>query len=167
ASAAGPGVPSVEPLPHRFVSVGADLQDLYGVRPRSILSAGKLQNGWFQGGSAGQLMAKLRARPDNLLVSEETVRDFQLHPGDTLHLRLQDGVTKQLKTIPFHYVGVAKEFPTAPKDSFLVANQQYIARSTGSAAVGAFLVQTDGTSPATVARRLRSRLGTSAAVTAL
>jgi putative ABC transport system permease protein len=160
-----PGVKSIEPLQHRFVYVGADLQDLYGVRPQSILSAGKLQNGWFAGGSAKQLMDRLAQRPDNLLVSAETVKDFQLQPGATVRLRLQDGVTKQLKTVPFHYVGVAKEFPTAPKDSFLVANQAYIAKRTGSDAVGTFLVQTDGTSPATVAGAIRSQVGTSAAVT--
>jgi putative ABC transport system permease protein len=98
-------------------------------------------------------------------VSAETVRDFQLHPGDLLRLRLQDGRTKQFKTVAFHYVGVAKEFPTAPSDSFLVANRSYVARATGSDAVGAFLVQTDGTSPAAVAQRLRTELGTSAQVT--
>jgi putative ABC transport system permease protein len=160
-----PGVTSIEPLQHRFVYVGADLQDLYGVRPKTILSAGKLQNGWFAGGTAQQLMNTLAQRPDNLLVSEETVKDFQLRPGATVRLRLQDGVTKQLKTVRFHYVGVAKEFPTAPKDSFLIANQSYIAKSTGSDAVGTFLVQTDGTNPATVAGRIRRQVGTSAAVT--
>jgi putative ABC transport system permease protein len=160
-----PGVKSVEPLQHRFVYVGADLQDLYGVRPESILGAGKLQDGWFQGGTARQLMDRLGTRPDNLLVSAETVKDFQLHPGDTVRLRLQDGVTKQLRTVPFHYVGVAKEFPTAPKDSFLIANQRYIAGATGSDAVGAFLVATDGADPARVARQIRGKLGTSAAVT--
>ncbi|MEA2218731.1 MAG: putative transport system permease protein [Solirubrobacteraceae bacterium] len=160
-----PGVRSVEPLQHRFVYVGADLQDLYGVRPKTILAAGKLQNGWFAGGTARQLMDTLARRPDNLLVSEETVKDFQLQPGATVRLRLQDGVTKQLKTVAFHYAGVAKEFPTAPRDSFLVANQDYIARTTGSDAVGTFLVQTDGTSPATVAGRIRRQVGTSAAVT--
>ena len=29
--------------------------------------------------------------------------------------------------MPFHYVGVAKEFPTAPHDSFLLANADYVA----------------------------------------
>ncbi len=159
------GVKSIEPLQHRFAYVGADLQDLYGVRPASILSAGRLENGWFAGGTAKQLMDTLAQRPDNLLVSAETVKDFQLHPGATVRLRLQDGVTKQLKTVPFHYAGVAKEFPTAPKDSFLIANQAYIAKATGSDAVGTFLVQTDGTSPATVAGRIRRQAGTSAAVT--
>jgi putative ABC transport system permease protein len=160
-----PGVKSIEPLQHRFVYVGADLQDLYGVRPASILSAGKLQDGWFAGGTAKQLMNTLAQRPDNLLISQETVKDFQLQPGATVRLRLQDGVTKKLKTVQFHYVGVAKEFPTAPKDSFLVANQAYIAKATGSDAVGTFLVQTDGTNPATVAGRIRKQVGTSAAVT--
>jgi putative ABC transport system permease protein len=160
-----PGVASVEPLQHRFAYVGSDLQDLYGVRPQSIGAAGKLQNGWFQGGTAKQLMDTLARRPDGILVSAETVKDFQLALGDTIRLRLQDGRTKQFRTVPFHYVGVAKEFPTAPKDSFFVANQSYVAGATGSDAVGAFLVQTDGTSPATVARRLHAQLGTTAKVT--
>jgi putative ABC transport system permease protein len=162
------GARSVEPLQHRFASVGADLQDLYGVRPGSIADAGKLQDvqdGWFAGGTAAQLMDRLARRPDGVLVSVETVHDFQLRPGDLLRLRLQDGRTKQFRTVPFHYVGVAKEFPTAPKDSFLVANERYVAPATGTDAVGAFLVRTDGTSPATVARRMRTVVGTGARVT--
>ncbi len=160
-----PGVRSIEPLQHRFAYVGADLQDLYGVRPETIGAAGKLQDGWFQGGTAGALMKSLLQRPDGLIVSAETVKDFQLHPGDLLRLRLQDGQTKQFKTVPFHYIGVAKEFPTAPKDSFFVANASYVAQATGSDAVGTFLVQTDGTSPATVAQRIRSQVDTTAQVT--
>jgi putative ABC transport system permease protein len=163
--AAVPGVTSVEPLQHRFAYVGADLQDLYGVRPSTIASAGKLQSSWFAGGTADQLMHTLATRPDGLLVSEETVHDFQLNPGDLVRLRLQDGRTKQLKTIPFHYVGVAKEFPTAPKDSFFIANADYVARTTGSPAVGSFLLQTGGNDPAQVAKRVRAVVGTGAAVT--
>jgi putative ABC transport system permease protein len=159
------GVHSVEPLQHRFAYVGSDLQDLYGVRPSTIGSAGKLQDAWFQGGSAQGLMRQLASRPDSVLVSAETVRDFQLHPGDLLRLRLQDGRTKRFRTVPFHYAGVAKEFPTAPTDSFLVTNSSYVARATGSDAVGSFLVQTDGTSLGTVAARVRSAVGTSGQVT--
>jgi putative ABC transport system permease protein len=161
------GVRSVEPLQHRFAYVGADLQDLYGVRPATIGAAGKLQDGWFAGGTADQLMRSLAKRPDGVLVSAETVKDFQLHPGDLVRLRLQDGRTKRYTTVPFHYAGVAKEFPTAPTDSFLVANAGYVARMTGTDAVGSFLVQTDGTSPATVADRVRAHVGTTAQVTDL
>jgi putative ABC transport system permease protein len=158
------GVRSVEPLQHRFAYVGADLQDLYGVRPGTIGAAGKLQDAWFAGGSAKALMSRLAQRPSSVLVSAETVKDFQLHPGDLLRLRLQDGRTRQLRTVPFRYAGVAKEFPTAPTDSFLVANAGYVARMTGSPAVGDFLIQTDGTSPRTVARRVRHVVGTQARV---
>jgi putative ABC transport system permease protein len=159
------GVQSVEPLQHRFAYVGSDLQDLYGVRPQTIGAAGKLQNGWFAGGSAKALMQSLAKHPDGVLVSNETVKDFQLQPGDLVRLRLQDGRTKQFKTVPFHYIGVAKEFPTAPRDSFFVANQSYIATATANDAVGAFLVQTNGSDPARVARHIRAQVGTGAQIT--
>jgi putative ABC transport system permease protein len=160
-----PGVKSVEPMQHRFAYVGSDLQDLYGVRPQSIGAAGELQNAWFQGGTAKGLMTVLAKRPESVLVAAETVRDFQLQPGDPLRLRLQNGRTKQFVTVPFRYAGVAKEFPTAPTDSFLVANADYVARKTGSNAVGDFLVQTDGTAPKQVAGEVRKAVGTGAQVT--
>ncbi|WP_411152835.1 FtsX-like permease family protein [Streptomyces sp. A30] len=161
------GVRHVEPLQHRFAYVGSDLQDLYGVRPETIASATSLQDAYFAGGTAKQLMATLAHRPDALLVSAETVNDFQLSPGDTVRLRVQDSRTKALRTVPFHYAGIVKEFPTAPKDSFFVANASYLAQTTGSDAVGAFLVDTGGTHQKDVAARLRHRLGTAATVTDL
>jgi putative ABC transport system permease protein len=165
--AAVPGVKAVEPLQHRFAYVGSDLQDLYGVRPGTITKATALQDAYFTGGTARQLTHALAARPDSILVSAETVKDFQLSPGDLLNLRLQDGRTKQFTTVPFHYAGVVKEFPTAPKDSFFVANASYVAHKTGSDAVGTFLVDTGGAHIASVADRVRSRLGPSATVTDL
>lgn len=159
------GVAGVEPLQHRYAYIGADLQDLFGVRPATIGRQGMLQDAWFAGGSAAQLMAILARRPDAILVSQETVHDYQLSPGDRLNLRLQDGRTHRFTTVTFHYVGVAKEFPTAPKDSFFVANQAYVTARTGSAAVGSFLIQTDGTSPAVVARRVQRAAGPGAQVT--
>ncbi|MFF7977057.1 FtsX-like permease family protein [Streptomyces sp. NPDC007905] len=161
------GVRHVEPLQHRFAYVGSDLQDLYGVRPTTIAQATSLQDAYFAGGTAQQLMHKLAQRPDNLLVSVETVHDFQLTPGDTVNLRIQDARTKALRAVPFHYAGVVKEFPTAPKDSFFVANASYIARATGSDAVGAFLLDTGGSHQKQVAAQLRGRLGTSATITDL
>ncbi|MGW6156952.1 FtsX-like permease family protein [Streptomyces sp. NPDC055144] len=161
------GVRHVEPIQHRFAYVGSDLQDLYGVRPATVASATSLQDAYFSGGSAATLMKRLAHQPDGLLVSAETVHDFQLTPGDTVNLRIQDAHTKALRTVPFHYVGVAKEFPTAPKDSFFVANAAYVAKTTGSDAVGAFLLDTAGTHQKQIAERLRHQLGTSATVTDL
>jgi putative ABC transport system permease protein len=160
-----PGVRAVEPIQHRFAYVGTDLQDLYGVNPATIASVTALQDNYFQGGTVAQLMHTLATQPDSVLVSAETVKDFQLTPGDTVNLRIQDTRTHQLTTVPFHYVGIVTEFPTAPKDSFFVANAGYIAEHTGSDAVGAFLVDTGGHDSSTVADRIRTAVGTSATVT--
>ncbi len=159
-----PGVKAVEPLQHRFAYVGSDLQDLYGVRPATVVGATRLQDAYFAGGSAKELTGKLAAQPDSLLVSQETVKDFQLSPGDRVTLRLENGRTRQLRNVTFHYAGVAKEFPTAPRDSFLVANADYVTHSTGSDAVGSFLIDTAGGSPARVAARVRAVIGPSAKV---
>ncbi|MFF8950668.1 FtsX-like permease family protein [Streptomyces sp. NPDC014940] len=161
------GVRHVEPLQHRYAYVGADLQDLYGVRPATVARATSLQDAYFSGGTATQLMRRLAQRPDNLLVSAETVHDFQLSPGDNVNLRIQDARTKALRTVPFHYAGIVKEFPTAPKDSFFVANAAYVAKATGSDAVGAFLLDTGGSHQQQIAAHLRRQLGTGATVTDL
>ncbi len=158
------GVRAVEPIQHRFAYVGSDLQDLYGVHPGSIGSVTALQDPYFGGGSAAALMNTLAQQPDSILVSDETVKDFQLQPGDLVNLRLQDRTTQALTTVPFHYVGTVKEFPTAPKDSFFVANADYVARATGNPAVGAWLVDTGGSNQLAVAQALRQQLGTTAAV---
>jgi putative ABC transport system permease protein len=104
-------------------------------------------------------MDTLGASPDSLLVSAETVKDYQLLPGDPVNLRLQDATSGQPITVAFRYVGIVNEFPTAPKDSFFVANASYVAAQTHSDAVGAFLVDTGGQDVTTVAEEVRSRLG--------
>ncbi|HEY4026670.1 MAG TPA: FtsX-like permease family protein [Candidatus Dormibacteraeota bacterium] len=159
------GVRSVEPLQHRFAYVGADLQDLYGIRAASVVDGARLQDAYVDGGSASAVFARLAREPDGILVSAETVRDFQLQAGDRITLRLQDQRTGAYGPVTFHYVGVVREFPTAPKDSFLVANAAYVASATGSAAVDSFLVTTDGAPPDVVAQRIRSVVGPGVQVT--
>ena len=165
--AAAPGVTAVEPLQHRYAYVGSDLQDLFGVRAATITQATLLQDAYFQGGTATHLMATLAGRPDAILVSAETVKDFQLHPGELIKLRLQNTATQSLVTVSFHYVGVANEFPTAPKDSFFIANSAYIAQQTGDNSVSSFLVDTGGQGTDGTAAALRHTLGNSATVTAI
>ena len=164
ALAAVPGVRSATALQHRFAYVGNDLQDLYGIDASTIVGATKLQDAYFQGGSARQLMARLAARPDAALVSLETARDFQLSPGDTIRLRLQDGRTKQYTQVPFTYVGVVKKFPSAPSDSFVLANAAYVATATGTDTVGTFLLDTGHGDTTAVAARVEKVVGTGAQV---
>jgi putative ABC transport system permease protein len=158
------GVAAVEPLQHRFAYVGSDLQDLFGVRATSIDSATSLQDAYFQGGTAADLMKALAATPEAILVSAETVQDYQLHTGDAINLRLQKPGTGDLVTVPFRYIGIAKEFPTAPKDSFFVANADYVAQQTRDDSVASLLISTGGADPSTVADTLQKMVGTSASV---
>jgi len=150
------GIPSVvaaEPMQHRFAYVGNDLQDLYGINAATIGRATDMSNAYFGNGNAEATLRELASRPDALLVSDETVTDFQLRPGDTVNLRLQ-GADHQYHAVKFTFTGVAREFPTAPRDSFLVANAAYVAKMTGVAASEVVLMRVAGDTarPAALAR---------------
>ncbi len=151
--AALPGVAAAQPMMHRYAYVGADLQDIFGIDPGRIARATPMSNAYFSGASARTTLARLAARPDGVLVSQETVNDFQLNPGDLLRLRLQ-GADHAYHVVPFRYVGIAREFPTAPHDSFLVANASYIAKATGVSGAEIVLLRTSG-SPSAVAAAAR------------
>ena len=159
-----PGVAAVQPMQHRFAYVGNDLQDLYGIDPTTIGQATSMSNAFFGGGDAAATLSTLAGTPNGVLVSEETVHDFQLQLGDTVNLRLRSAATDTYRPVPFTYVGVAREFPTAPHDSFLVANAAYVEKTTGSAAPQMLLVRTS-TAPPAVAAEVRSVLGPSSGAT--
>jgi putative ABC transport system permease protein len=82
-------------------------------------------------------------------------------------LRLQDARTHGSTNVKFTYAGVATEFPTAPRDSFLVANAAYVARATGDRRVETLLVDTGGNDVAGVAKQIRADVGATANVTDL
>ncbi|MDB5054406.1 MAG: transporter permease [Bacilli bacterium] len=149
-----PGISAIQPMQHRFAYVGNDLQDLYGIDPQHIGEVSTISNAFFGNGDAKATLSALANVPDGILISEETMNDYQLHPGDRVNLRLQNVADQQYHVIPFHLIGIVKEFPTAPKDSFLVANASYIAQQTGSNASEILLIHAKGdtTNLATVVR---------------
>jgi putative ABC transport system permease protein len=145
-----PGVVAAEPMQHRNAYVGSDLQDLYGIDPMTIGHATSLSDAYFANGSAAATLAALARTPDGVLVSEETVTDYQLQPGDRISLRLQSAADHQYHVVPFRFIGVVREFPTAPRDSFLVANAAYVAEETGTPSSEDVLIRAAG-DPAAVA----------------
>jgi putative ABC transport system permease protein len=145
-----PGVVAGEPMQHRYAYVGTDLQDLYGIDPATIGRATNMANAYFAGGDAKRTLAELARTPDGVLVSQETVNDYQLAPGERINLRLQSATDHQYHAVAFRFIGVVREFPTAPKDSFLVANASYVAERTGSPASEVVLMRVIG-DPAQVA----------------
>ena len=161
------GVASVEALQHRYAYIGNDLQDLYGVNATTVVHGGRLQDAWFAGGSAAQLFAKLARTRNGILLSEEVVRDYQLRAGDHIRLRVLDRRTHATTPVQFTYIGVTKEFPTAPKDAYTIANAGYVAQATGDPGAGTLLIQTSGGSPATVGRLAAKDVGRSGVVTTI
>ena len=156
AIAGAQGVSAVEPLQHRFGYVGPDLQDLYGVQAKTFARVGPLQDAFVPGSTIAKTLAALQRTPDGVLLSAETLHDYQLHTGDLIRIRLQSGADHAYRPIDFHVVGEVTEWPTAPKDSFIVANANYVTQQTGSDAVGTFLVTSK--TPGATAAALRSQL---------
>ena len=159
-----PGVAAAQPMQHRFAYVGNDLQDLYGIDPLTIGQATSMSDAFFAGGTAQEILQTLSSTPNGVLVSDETVKDFQLRSGDTIRLRLQFAHDHRYHVVPFTFIGVAREFPTAPHDSFLIANASYVAQATGSPAYQTVMIRTTGSPPA-VAAVVRSLLGPASGAT--
>jgi putative ABC transport system permease protein len=159
-----PGVSSAEPLQHRYAYIGRDLQDLYGVNAGTVGTGARLQDSWFAGGTTSQLLGKLARTPNGVLLSQEVVHDYQLHPGDRITMRLLDQRTHRALPARFTYLGITKEFPTAPKDAYTIVNAGYVARATHDPGVSTLLVQTNGGSPSDVGRRVRAVAGAQATV---
>jgi putative ABC transport system permease protein len=137
-----PGVVAAGVLQHGYAYVGNDLQDIYGIDPKTIGNATHLVNAYFADGTMREILNRLTEQPEAVLVSDETVTDFQLHRGDELNLRLEHGKNDRL--VPFRFVGIVREFPTAPKDSFLVANSDYLASKAPSELACTILVRVNG-----------------------
>jgi putative ABC transport system permease protein len=136
---------------------------VYGIRPATIGAVAPLRDAFVPAATIEQVLAALVRTPDGVLLSAETLHDYQLRPGDMVRLQLQTGPTGTYQPVPFHVIGEIDEFPTAPKDSFIVANADYLTQTTGSDAVAAFLIASND--PRHTADALRERLaGTGARV---
>jgi putative ABC transport system permease protein len=121
-----PGVAATSAVDHSYAYVGPDLQDTFGIEAANIGKATTLRDSYFTGGGAQAMMGRLQHRPDGVLVSKETITDYSLKIGDLLRLRVLDHRSGNFRTVPFHVVGTVQEFPSAPRDSFMVANLAYL-----------------------------------------
>jgi putative ABC transport system permease protein len=156
--AAVPGVTGTTGVEHSYAYVGPDLQDTYGIDAASFPRATSLRDSYFVGSSASQSLGRLRARPDAILVSKETISDFSLQVGDLLRLRVLDHRDGRFHVVPFHVAGIVQEFPSAPKDSFMVANLTYLESVTHAGGPNVVLARVSGYPP-DVARRVAAATG--------
>jgi putative ABC transport system permease protein len=151
--AAVPGVSAATAVNHSYAYVGPDLQDTYGIDPSNIARATTLRDYYFLGGTTRQILQRLRTRPDGIVVSKETIADYSLNLGDRLNLRVLDRQSGGFRVVPFHVVGVVQEFPSAPRDSFMVANISYLQAANHGTGPNVIFVKAAG-DPPTVARRI-------------
>jgi putative ABC transport system permease protein len=160
--AAVPGVAATTGIEHSYAYVGPDLQDTYGIDASSFGRATSLRDSYFIGSSAQQVLSRLRSTRDGIVVSKETITDFSLKNGDLLRLRVLDQRTGRFQIVPFHVAGIVQEFPSAPKDSFMVANLSYLESVTHAGGPNVVFAKVNGYPP-DVARRVAaatSSLGT-------
>jgi len=146
-----PGVAGTTGLDHSYAYVGPDLQDTYGIDPATLTRGTSLRDSYFPGGTASQAIAALRS--DGILVSRETIKDYSLAQGDLLKLRVLDRRTGAFRVIPFHVAGIVQEFPSAPKDSFMVANLTYLERATHDPGPNVVFVKASG-DPVALSKRI-------------
>ena len=151
--AAVPGVKATTAVDHSYAYVGPDLQDTYGIDTSTFTKATTLRDSYFLGATAKQALDRLRTTRDGILVGKETITDYSLKTGDLLRLRVLDRSTGKFRVVPFHVVGVVQEFPSAPKDSFMVTNESYLSQASHSGGPNVVFAKTSG-DPAAVARRV-------------
>jgi putative ABC transport system permease protein len=148
-----PGVSGTTALDHSYAYVGPDLQDTFGIDPATLTRGTTLRDSYFIGGSAAQVLTRLRSTPDGIVVSKETISDYSLRLGDLLKLRVLDRASGRFRVVPFHVVGVVQEFPSAPRDSFMVVNLAYLERVTHDPGPNVVLVRAGG-DPVALAHRI-------------
>jgi len=148
-----PGVAATSPVDHSYTYVGPDLQDTFGVEPATIGKATTLRDSYFLGAGAATMMQRLQDEPHGIIVSKETITDYSLKEGDLLRLRVLDHRSGKFRVVPFHVVGTVQEFPSAPRDSFMVANLSYLSKVDHAGGANVVFAKASET-PATVAGRV-------------
>ena len=148
-----PGVAATSPVDHSYAYVGPDLQDTFGVEPATIGKATTLRDSYFLGAGAATMMQRLQEEPHGIIVSKETITDYSLKEGDLLRLRVLDHRSGKFRVVPFHVVGTVQEFPSAPRDSFMVANLSYLSKVDHAGGANVVFAKASET-PATVAGRV-------------
>lgn len=148
-----PGVVGTSAVEHSYAYVGPDLQDTFGIDPATIRRATSLRDSYFLGANVDDALRRLQSRPDGILVSKETIADYSLRLGDLLRLRVLDRRSGRFRTVGFHVVGIVQEFPSAPRDSFMVANIRYLQSVDSAGGPNVVFAKASG-DPAGVARKV-------------
>src|SRR5204863_2592958 len=93
-----------------------------------------------------------------VLVYMEAITGCSLDRGDLLRWRVVDHWTGRFGVARFHVVGVVQEFPSAPRDSFMVTNLSYLEQVTHDPGPNVLFVRAGG-DPTALARQVATATG--------
>ena len=147
------GVSATSAVEHSYAYVGPDLQDTYGINAATLNRATTLRDSYFIGDTAHGALARLRATPRRHPRLPGDDQGLLRGPGDLLRLRLLDRRTAKFRVVDFHVAGIVQEFPSAPKDSFMVANLSYLQAADHGGGPNVVFAKAGGDPPG-VARRV-------------
>ena len=133
---------AAEPMQHRFAYVGADLQDLYGINPKRLQNATTLSDAYFSGTTL-EMLDRLAATPEAALVSRRRFKTSSCRRVTPSSCGWSTPPT--INTIQCHSSSsVSRGVSDCTRDSFIVANADYVARTTGSSAAEYVLMRSKG-----------------------
>lgn len=158
-----PGVRAISPVARvPGVVVGTEGLLFAAIDPHTFSRVAPLDRGFFTDTTPRAAMAALASDPRAVLVDKETAESFNLHKGDTLKAQLPSPTLGRPALATFHVAGTVIQFPAFPLGLDLVGNLSTYEQATGTTAPSFFLLRTNGDTHtnATVARTVRSRLGT-------
>ena len=136
-------------------SFNEDVATLAAIDPRIFSQVAALQDSWFPGGSADQMMAVLQNHPDGVLVNAALADGLKLAPGDEAKVLFGRG-TKQQTRKTVKVLGLFTQFPGAPEGTDIVANLDYYQHVTGLMKADFYLLSTADPSSSGLDRAVQS-----------
>ena len=130
-------------MQHRFVYVGTDFQDLYGIDPATIATGGNDVERLFGNRDAQGSMAVLRGTSDGVLVWTKRSQTSSSSLGTRSISDFRAPPITDITLCPSALSG-SWRIPHSASDSFVVANADYVSRMTGSTAAEVVLMRVLG-----------------------
>ena len=122
-SHACPASPAPPRVDHSYAYVGPDLQDTFGIDPAHAHARRRRCATPTSSAAAPRRCSTgcgtTRTGSSSRRRRSPTTRSTR---ATCCRLRVLDHATGRFRVVPFHVVGIVQEFPSAPKDSFMVAN---------------------------------------------
>ncbi|MGH2594636.1 MAG: FtsX-like permease family protein [Actinomycetota bacterium] len=132
-----------------------DVATLAAIDLRTFPSVAPLQDSWFVGATAAQVMAALKDHPNGILVNAALADGLKLAPGDEARVLFGRGTKEQTRRVAT-VLGLFTQFPGTPEGTDIVANLHHYQRVTGPMNADLYLLSAADRSPVGLDRAINS-----------